>query len=135
MESTLQVFEIIAFAALSVLCVTLVFVLVRVRRILEMVEQDFKQISSRAIPVLDNLEVITDRVKSITETITDQVEAVKQMVGAFTQVAENVLALEQKVQDRLEDPLMSAVDTFASIFRGVQAFVERIPFVGRLRAQ
>ena len=127
METTLQVVEIVAFTSLSVLCVTLVVVLFRVRRILEFMEKDFKLISAKAMPVLDNLEVITERVKTIT--------ALKNMIGSFTEAADNVIAFERKIQDTIEEPLMGAVDTFAAIFKGIQAFLERIPFVGRLRAE
>jgi uncharacterized protein YoxC len=135
METTLQVVQVIAFAALSVLCVTLVIVLIRVRRILELAEKDFKLLSAKAMPVLDNLEVITERVKTITETISEQADALKNMILSFTQAADNVVAFERRVQNRIEEPLMDAVDTFAGIFRGIQAFLERIPFVGRLRAE
>jgi uncharacterized protein YoxC len=135
METTLQVVQIIAFTSLSVLCVTLVVVLIRVRRILEIVEKDFRLISAKAMPVLDNLEVITERVKRITETIGEQADALKQMIGSFTQAADNVVSFERRIQDRIEEPLMGAADTFAAIFKGIQAFLERIPFVGRLRAE
>jgi uncharacterized protein YoxC len=135
METTLQVVEIIAFTSLSVLCVTLVVVLIRVRRILEFMEKDFKLFSAKAMPVLDNLEVITERVKTITETIGEQADALKHMIGSFTQAADNIVAFERRIQDSIEEPLMGAVDTFAAIFKGIQAFLERIPFVGRLRAE
>ncbi len=134
MEPILQVVQIIAFSAVSVLCVYLVAVLIRVRKILDVVAEDLKQISAKALPVLDNLEVITDRVKIITESIGDQVDSLKQAIGSFKQIAENVLAFEQRVQDQVEEPVMSAVESVASIVKGVQSFIERIPFVGRLRA-
>lgn len=134
MESILQVVQIIAFAAVSVLCVFLVVVLVRVRKLLDIVEQDLRQMSAKAIPVLDNLEVITDKLKIIAESIGDQVDSLKHAIGSFKEIAENILAFEQRVQDRIEEPVMNAVESLASIFKGVQSFIERIPFVGRLRA-
>ena len=134
MESILQIVQIIAFSALSVLCVYLIAVLVRVRKLLEFVEEDLRQISSKAIPVLDNLEVITDKVKLITESIGDQIDALKLAIGSFKEVGENILSFEQRVQDQIEEPVMKAVESIASIVKGIQSFIERIPFVGRMRA-
>ena len=134
MESVLLVMQIIALGAVTALCVYLIMVLIRVRNILDTVERDVKAISTRVIPVLDNLEIITDKVKIITEVIGDQVEAIKQGVGSLRQIADNMLAFENRVQRQLEEPVMDAVATFASIFKGIQSFLERIPFVGRLRA-
>ncbi|HEV8538245.1 MAG TPA: hypothetical protein VGR15_04895 [Bacteroidota bacterium] len=126
---------IVALVAVSILCVYLITVLVRMRRVLEVFERDFKEISSKAIPVLENLEVITDRIKNITETISEEVDAVKHSVGSLEDIIDSIVSFERRVQERLEEPLMGAVSTFAAILKGIQAFMDRLPFVSRLRAQ
>lgn len=130
----LGVVGIVALVAISILCVYLITVLIRVRRVLEVFEHDFKEISSRAVPVLENLEVITERVKNITETISEQVDSVKHSVGSLEEIMDNIITFERRVQERLEEPIMGAVSTIAAIFKGIQTFVERLPFVSRLRA-
>jgi uncharacterized protein YoxC len=131
----LAIVGIAALIAVSTLCVYLITVLVRIRSILEIVEHDIKEISARAIPVLENLEAITDKVKLITETISEQVESVKYSIGSLREVAESIVAFERRVQERIEEPVMDTIDTFASIFKGIQSLIERLPFVSRLRAQ
>ena len=69
MESLLVVAQIVALLCLSALCVYLIIVLLRVRDILVSVEKDLKEMTSRALPVLENLEFITARVKSISTLI------------------------------------------------------------------
>ena len=135
METIRLVMEIVALAAVSVLSVYLIAVLVRVRSLLIVIEGDIKEISAKAIPVLENLEFITEKVKIITETIGEQVDSVKYSIGSLREVTESIAAFEQRVQERLEVPVMDAISTFASIFRGVQGILERLPFVSRLRAQ
>ena len=84
MESVLLVMQIVALSAVTALCLYLITVLIRVRNILDTVQRDVKAISIRVIPVLDNLEIITDKVKIITEAIGDQVESMKQIPSRFT---------------------------------------------------
>jgi uncharacterized protein YoxC len=126
MESVLIVVEIIALAAVAVLCSYLVTVLVRVRNILTVVEHDVRELSAKAIPVMENLEVITEKVKNITETIDEQVDVVKNAVNSVKDIADNLVDFERRVQAKIEEPVMETVGTFAAIFKGVQAFMSRI---------
>ena len=69
MESFLVIAQIVALLCLSALCIYLIVVLLRVRDILTTVEKDMKEMTSRALPVLENLEFITARVRSISGEI------------------------------------------------------------------
>ena len=122
----LVIVEIVALAALTVLCVYLVTVLIRVRTILTIIEHDVKELSAKAIPVFENLEIITDKVKNVTESIDEQVEIVRQSISSFKQISENILDFEKRVQERVEEPVMEAVGTFAAVFKGVRAFFAQL---------
>jgi uncharacterized protein YoxC len=122
----LTLMGIIALTAVSVLCVYLITLIVRVRSILTIVEQDIRELSARAIPVLENLEVITDKVKSVTESIDEQVDIVKQSLGSIKEVAENILSFERRIQERIEEPMLETVGTVAAVIKGVRTFVARL---------
>ena len=122
----LVVMEVIALGCLSVLCIYLITVIVRIRSILTVVEKDFKELTSRAIPVFENLEVITEKVKNVTESIDEQIEMVKHSIASIKDVADNIVSFERRIQDRIEEPVMETVSVFAAIFKGVRTFVERI---------
>ena len=122
----LVIFEIIALAALSVLCIYLITVIIRIRNILTVVEQDVRELTSKALPVFENLEVITDKVKNITESIDEQVEAVRHSINSIREVADNVVDFERRVQERLEEPVLETIGTIAAIFKGVRAFMTRM---------
>ena len=126
MEPVLVIALIIALLCLSALCIYLIIVLVRVRDILNNAEKDFKEMTSRALPILDNMEYITARVKSITENIDDQVMVVRESISSVKQIAENIVALERKVQDRIEGPILDSVAFVASVFNGVRTFFDRL---------
>ncbi len=127
MESSLLVIaQILALICLSALCVYLIIVLLRVRNILANVEKDLREMTSRAIPILENMEFITARVKNIAENIDDQVVVVRESLGSIKQVAENVVELERKVQERIEGPILDTVAFVAAVFKGVRTFVDRV---------
>jgi uncharacterized protein YoxC len=125
-EPVLVIALIIALLCLSALCIYLIIVLVRVRDILNNAERDFKEMTARTLPILDNMEYITARVKSITENIDDQVMVVRESISSVKQIAENIVALERKVQDRIEGPILDSVAFVASVFNGVRTFFDRL---------
>jgi archaellum component FlaC len=96
------------------------------RAILTGVEKDLKELSTHAIPVFENLEVITEKVKNITENIDDQVEMVKHSINTIKEVADNIVSFERRVQERIEEPVLETVSVFAALFKGVRTFVERL---------
>lgn len=126
MEPVLVIALILALLCLSALCIYLIVVLVRVRDILNGMEKEFKEVTSRAVPILDNMEYITARVKSITENIDDQVMVVRESISSVKQIADNIVAMERKVQDRIEGPILDSVAFVASVFNGVRTFFDRL---------
>lgn len=126
MDIVLTIALVLALLCLSAVCIYLIVVLVRVRDILNNMEKDLKEMSARAVVVLDNMEFITARVKSITENIDDQVMMVRDSVGSVREVADNIVALERKVQERIEGPILDTVAFVAALFKGVRTFVDRV---------
>lgn len=126
MDIVLTIALIVALLCLSAACIYLIVVLVRVRDILTGVEKDIKEITARALPVLDNMEYITARVKSITENIDDQVMIVRESIGSVREVADNIVALERRVQERIEGPILDTVAFVAAVFKGLRTFVDRV---------
>jgi uncharacterized protein YoxC len=125
-ETTLVVAQIIALLCLSALCIYLIVVLLRVKGMLDTVEKDLKEMTSRALPVLENMEFITSRVKSITENVDDQVMIIRESIGSVREVADNLVELERRVQDKIEGPILDTVAFVAALFKGVRTFVERV---------
>jgi uncharacterized protein YoxC len=125
-ETLLVVAQILALLCLSALCIYLITVLLRVRTILDGIERDFKEITTRTVPVLENLEFITSRVKSITESVDDQVMIVRESITSMREIADNIVSLERKVQERIEGPVLDTVGFLAAVLKGVRTFVDRV---------
>ena len=126
MDGFLIFAQIVALLCVSALCVYLIIVLLRVREVLTHVDRDLSEMTSRALPILENMEFITSRVKSITENVDDQVMIVRESIGTVKEIAENIAALERKVQERIEGPILETVAFVAAIIKGLKTFVDRV---------
>ena len=122
----LVVVEIVALLCLSAVCIYLILVLIRLKDMLTGMEKDLKEITSRALPVLENMEFITARVKSITENIDDQVMIIRDSIGSVKEIADNIVAVERKVQERIEGPILDSVAFIAALIKGVRTFFDRV---------
>jgi uncharacterized protein YoxC len=122
----LLIAQIVALLSVSAVCIYLIVVLLRVREVLTAFEKDMKEVTSRAIPVLENMEYISSRVRNITETIDDQVVIVQQSIGSMKEMADNIVALERKVQERVEGPILDTLGFVAAVLKGFRTFIDRV---------
>jgi uncharacterized protein YoxC len=126
METALLVAQLLALVAVTAVCVFLIMVLIRVKDMLTNIERDIKAVTERTMPVLENIDYISSRVKNITDNVDDQVMMVRESMGSIREIADNVVALERRVQDRLEGPILDTVAFVAALFKGVRTFSERL---------
>ncbi|OGU25211.1 MAG: hypothetical protein A2X66_06825 [Ignavibacteria bacterium GWA2_54_16] len=118
METVLQLVQVIAMASLAVLCIYLIIVLSSLRR-------DLADFAQRSKPVLENLAFITEKLKSTAQKIDEHVDIVKSSLTSFKSVADNVLLLEERVQQRIEEPIIQVASIIGTIVSSVGIFFER----------
>jgi len=117
-ETVLQLVQVIAMASLAVLCIYLIIVLSSLRR-------DLADFAQRSKPVLENLAFITEKLKSTAQKIDEHVDIVKSSLTSFKSVADNVLLLEERVQQRIEEPIIQVASIIGTIVSSVGIFFER----------
>jgi uncharacterized protein YoxC len=125
-DTLLLTVQILALLSLSALCIALIVLVVRLKDFLTVVERDVHEVSGRAIPVLDNLEAITTRVKGMTEHLEDQVAAITESFSSVKSIADNIVDLERRVQARVEGPLLETLGTLVAVIKGARTFVQRL---------
>jgi methyl-accepting chemotaxis protein len=103
-----------------------IVVLVRVRTTIENLEKEARELSTRTLPVLDNLEAVTARLKSIAESVDEQVSTVRESFASIRQVADNIAEMERRVQERVEGPFLEAVGFIVALVKGVRTFMARV---------
>jgi len=117
-ETVLQLVQVIALLSLTVLCIYLIVTLSRLRR-------DLADFAQRSKPVLENLAFITEKLRSTAEKIDDHVDIVKSSLTSFKNVADNVFLLEQRVQQRIEEPIIQVASIIGTIVSSVGIFFDR----------
>jgi len=122
----LLVAQILALLCVSAACIFLIVVLLRIKEVLNLFEREMKEVTSRALPVLENMEFITNRVRNITETIDDQVSVVQESISSMKEMTENIVELERRVQDRVEGPILDTIGFVAAIIKGCRTFLSRV---------
>ena len=118
METVLQFVQLIALVSLTALSIYLIVILSGLRR-------DVSEFVQRAKPVLENLAFITERLKSTAQKIDDHVDIVKSSLTSLKSVADNVLVLEERVQQRLEEPILQVASIIGAIVSSVGVFIDR----------
>jgi uncharacterized protein YoxC len=118
--------QILVLLSLAGVAIYFVAVLVKARGILGSIESDIREVSVRAIPVLENLEVITTKLRSITENIDDQMLIVKDSVQSIRTITDNIVDFERRVQEQIEAPVLEIAGVVGSIVRTLSALIRRI---------
>ena len=126
MNNLLMVAQIILVLSLAGLAMYLVVVLAKVKTLLVQIESDVKNVSGRVIPVLENMEVITSKLRSITANFDDQMTIVKSSVQSIKEIADSIAEFERRVQDRIEAPVLEVAGMLGSVVRGIAAFINRL---------
>jgi hypothetical protein len=117
-ETVLQFVQLIALVSLTALSIYLIVILSGLRR-------DVTEFVQRAKPVLDNLAYITEKLKSTAEKIDNHVDIVKSSLNSLKSVADNVLVLEERVQQRLEEPILQVASILGAIVSSIGMFFDR----------
>jgi len=125
-DTVLAITQIIALVCFSILSIILIAVLLRVKTLVIEAQENLREIRTRSIPLLDNLEAITSKVRSISESVDEQVEGVREAITSIRGVAEDIVLLERRVQERVEGPVLDTVAYLVAIIKGLRTFIERV---------
>jgi uncharacterized protein YoxC len=113
----------LAFAAL---CIYLIVVLKKMRESVVRIQNDISEVSKHAVPMFENLRLITDRVRTISENIDDQVAILRSSVESLRDMTENIVSFERDLQRDIEGPIMEAVSFVSAIVKAVKAFIRKL---------
>lgn len=123
METLLKLAELLALLSASALCIYLIVVLVRLKTVLEILQRDLTDIGKNLKPVLENLNIVMERMRSITIKVDDQVNMFKGAMESFRQMADNVVRFEERVQQRLEEPIQRIGALVGSLINRITSFL------------
>jgi uncharacterized protein YoxC len=114
-DEFIKIAQAIALLSASALCLYLIVVLVQLKSVLESLQRDLSDLSRSLKPVLENLVVITSKIKDISARVNEQVEMFHGMFSSVQRIVENVVRFEEHVQQRLEEPFLRVASLFGGL--------------------
>jgi len=117
---------IIGLLAFAVLCIYLIFTVSKIRDLVIKLQEDISELNRNAIPLVENLKIISHKVKNISENVDDQITILKSSVESIRDMTDNIVSFEKKVQYEVEGPVMEAVSFVSALVKAVRAFVAKM---------
>ncbi len=124
METTLDIAKLITLVCVSALCVYLIVVLARLKDVYIALEKSITDFTLHAKPVLENLEFITEKFRSISTKVDDQVNLLHGSLESIKSAADNVVLFEERVQQWLEEPIFRITSAFSGIVNGILGWMD-----------
>ena len=126
METFVLIVKIIALLSLSGAAIYFIMMLVKLRELLGTVNTNLKDVTAKTLPTLDNLEVITSKLRAIVENFDEQLAMLRSSVETIRSVTDSVAEFQRRVQTAVESPVMEVMNTIGGIIRGFTSFLSRI---------
>jgi uncharacterized protein YoxC len=121
-ETLVEVSKVALLLSASSLCVYLIVVLVRINKLVDVLQRELVDLNKNLKPILENLNTISEKVRQIATKVDDQVNMVHGVFVAFRRISDNVIRFEEQFQKRLEEPLMRIGSIFGNIIGKVASY-------------
>ena len=116
METLVELSKIAALLSASALCIYLIVVLILLKAVLETFQHEIVELNKYLKPLLENLTIVSDKMRAIASKIDDQVNMVNGVFAAFRRITDNVVRFEENIQDLLEKPFSQIGSVLSNLF-------------------
>jgi uncharacterized protein YoxC len=117
---------IVGFLAFAALCVYAIIILTHLRKSIIKIQEDVQEVSRSAVPLVENLKIITDKLRNISENVDDQITVLRSSVDSIREMTENIVSFERDLQRQVEGPVMEAVSFVAAVVKAVKVFIAKM---------
>jgi uncharacterized protein YoxC len=124
-ETLSEILKLVLLFSASALCIYLIVVLVRFKAFLQVLQIELIDLNKNLKPILENINTVTDKLRLIATKVEDQVDIIHGVFLAFRRITENITRLEERFQQRLEEPLMRVGAMFGNIINRVASLLMR----------
>lgn len=122
MESFIQFAQAIALLSAAALCMYLIVTLVRLNATLASVQRDVSDVAKQLKPLLEHLTVVSEKLRSIATQIDEQVSLARGSLESIRRMARNIEQFEERIQQRLEEPIHKVLSALGGIIAKVVSF-------------
>ena len=122
MEIVLDIFVIILLLSASALCIFLMFSLKKIIASIKGIQTDLHSLTKQTGPLLESINDVSQKISSVSDSVEEQLSVSKQIVYNIKERVDSLLALQKKIQDEFETPVVEVIKNFSAIRKGIQTF-------------
>ncbi len=126
MDTILTLVQIVFFLCLSVLAIYLMTAINRLLKSINNIQQDINLITQKTIPVLENASNTMRRVDELSENIQREIDGIMYSIRSLKKIADDVVELETKIKQKVEEPLLDSISFFSGIIKGIKTFIMKM---------
>lgn len=120
--SVVDIFVLILLLTASVLCIALIIGLKRIIQSVSMLQRDVNELSTSLKPLIKSTQSLTEKIITVTEETKSQLNVSKSIVHDVRLRVDQLLEIEGKVKDGMENTVMPLINNLSAIVKGFDAF-------------
>lgn len=131
MEETIQYLQIITNVIIILLfigLVILVFTFLKSIKSLsakfEVLAEQTKEIKVKLDPAIDKFQNLTDNVNGVFSKVNENIDVLSNVIEKVKDTTESIVEFEQKIQSRIEPPVMETANAIAAVSVGIKTFFD-----------
>lgn len=124
----IQILQVLLLASATVLCVALVYYILRLTKSFEKMQADISRIADEIHPLLESFDSLALSIKNITTHVEEQMASVAWIVDSVKSRVVNLLEVERKIREGIEAPIQSLTTNLNAVKKGIATFVQRLKF-------
>ena len=122
--TALDILLIILVASAIVLCVYLIFSLKKINVTLNQLQNDVHNISEKTLPILDNLQQVSEKINNITERAANQIN---DLTNSIQKVKDKIFFLKPRdKKSSSENPVNNLIKNLSAVSKGISAFWQKL---------
>ena len=122
--TALDILLIILVASAIVLCVYLIFSLKKINVTLNQLQNDVHNISEKTLPILDNLQQVSEKINNITERAANQIN---DLTNSIQKVKDKIFFLKPRdKKSSSENPVNNLIKNLSAVSKGIIAFWQKL---------
>ncbi len=127
METYVQLAEVLALVSVSALCIYLIVTLIKANGLIGAIQKDVAEITKNLRPILDNLSIVSDKVKSITTKVDDQVLLFKDSFESMKRMVDHLEEFEVRLMQQIEEPVSRVASLIGAVIGRIISYVGSRP--------
>lgn len=125
MENLIQILSALALVGAFALCVALIVCIIRFYKFLQILQIEIVDISRNLKPILENLNIASEKFRIIASKIDEQVNTIHTLFIVFRKFVCHITELGERFEQLLEEPIMRVGVLFSNVINRVASFFSK----------